>query len=117
MPRKNPNKSNYNYSIKEFDKFGNIANISFFMTHYEIMEKYKISCPTIYRHLKSEIPIKKLKNLKIERVKVPVYKRIINDVFSHNYIDTDYSDNNSDHEVEYIEDLPDGTKKIHYTYN
>ena len=82
MPRKNPNKSNYNYSIKEFDKFGNIENISFYMTHYEIMEKYNISCPTIYRHLKTEIPIKKIKNLKIERVKVPVYKRVPNDVFS-----------------------------------
>lgn len=115
MPRKNTNKTFYNYSIKKFDKFGEIENISFFMTHYEIMEKYNVSCPTIYRHLKTEVPIRKLKNLKIERVKVPVYKKVINDVFSHNYIDTDSEDSNT--EVELIEKKPDGSQTIHYTFN
>jgi len=92
MPRKNQNKNFYNYSIKKFDKFGNIEDITFYMTHYEIMDKYNISCPTIYKHLKTDIPIRKLNNLKIERVKIPVYKRIINDVFSDTYgFTTDYS--------------------------
>ena len=123
MPRKNPNKTHYNYSIKELDKFGNIENITFYMTHYEIMEKYNISCPTIYRHLKLEKPIKKLSNLKIERVRVPVYKKVANDVFSHNFYycsssDEDYQEYNQDHkEIEYIEDLPNGEKNIIYSHN
>lgn len=118
MPRKNPNKSYYHYAIKEFDKQGNVININFYMTQYDIMDKLGVSHQTICNHLKNENhKLRKYKNLKIEKVYLPVYKRVINDVFSHNYIDTDYSDNNSDKEVEYIEDLPDGTKKIHYTYN
>lgn len=126
MPRKNPNKTHYNYSIKEFDKFGNIDNITFFMTHYEIMEKYNISCPTIYRHLKTDIPIKKLNNLKIERVRIPVYKRVANDVFSHNYLFYDSescsefeykNDPNRYVEVEKIIENEDGTSTPIYTYN
>jgi len=90
MPRKNPNKSYYHYAIKEFDKGGDIININFYMTQYEIMDKLGLSHQTICNHLRQENHIfRKYKNIKIEKVSVPVYKRIINDVFSHSYSDSD----------------------------
>lgn len=85
MERNYQNRNFYNYCIKEFDDEGNIENITFYMTHYEITEAHNISYSTIYRHLKSDKPINKLQNIKIEKVRVPVYIKKINDVFSHNF--------------------------------
>ena len=90
MPRKNPNKSYYHYAIKEFDKEGNVMNIDFYMTQYEIMDKLGLSQQTICNHLRyNDHQFRKYKNIKIEKVYVPVYKRVVNDVFSHNYSDSD----------------------------
>lgn len=86
MPRKNPNKSFYHYSIKEFDNCGRVMNINFYMTQYDIMEKLGVSHQTICNHLRHEgHKFRKWKNIKIEKVFIPVYIKKINDVFSHNF--------------------------------
>jgi len=118
MPRKNPNKSFYHYCTKEFDDHKNIINIKFYMTLFDLQNDYKVSLHSINIALNKEgYRLRKYKNFEFERVHVPVYKRIINDVFSHHYFETDYSDNNSDHEIEYIEDLPNGEKNVIYSHN
>ncbi len=116
MPRKNPNKSFYHYAIKEFNKEGDLINIKFYMTQYDIMEKLGLSHQTICNHLKQEgHRFRKYKNIKIEKVSVPVYKRIINDVFTHHYFQTDCSESDTDSgEVDYIEDLSNGKKNVIY---
>lgn len=117
MPRKNPNKSYYHYAIKEFNKEGELININFYMTQYDIMEKLGISHQTICNHLKQEgHRFRKYKNIKIEKVSVPVYKQVINDVFSDGLLDEYSADSSdSDHrEIDYIEDLPNGKKHLIY---
>jgi len=65
-------------------------NITFYMTQYEMMDKLKVSQQTICSHLKNENhKFRNHKNIKIEKVYIPVYKRVINDVFSHNYSESD----------------------------
>ena len=76
-----PKKFNYyNYRITEYNKLGEKEKETFFLNHYEIMEKLGVSHQTIFRTLKTGIRIKKLSNLQIEKVKIPVYSRILNDV-------------------------------------
>ncbi len=90
MPRKNPNKSFYHYSTKEYDDLNNISNIKFYMTLYDLQKDFKVSLHSINVALnKNNYRLRKYKNFEFERVHVPVYKRIVNDVFSHNYSDSD----------------------------
>ena len=86
MPRKNPNKSFYHYSVKEYDKLGNIINVKFYMTLYDIQQDFQVSLFSINQALNKEnYRLRKYKRFEFNRVHVPVYKRIVNDVFSHNY--------------------------------
>lgn len=76
MPK---NKNYYNYSITEYNDLGDKENTTYFLNHYEIMEKLKISHQTIFRTLKTGIRIKKHNNLQIEKVRIPVYSKVLND--------------------------------------
>ena len=78
MPRKNPNKSNYHYAIKEFDEDGFLINTKYYMTQYELMDKLGVSQQAICSHLRNEKhKFRKHKNIKIEKVCVPVYKKVL----------------------------------------
>ena len=118
--RKNPNKSFYHYSSEEYDKEGNLIDIRFYMTLFDLVEKFNKSRFTFNMALNDpDRVIKSLPNFKFKRVRIPVYKQVINDVFSEGLLDeynTDSSDDNNK-EVEYIEDLPNGTKNVIYADN
>ena len=118
--RKNPNKSFYHYSSEEYDSDGNIIDIRFYMTLFELQERFKKSRFTFNMVLNDpNRKIKSLPSFKFKRVHIPVYKQVINDVFSDGLLDeysTDSSD--SDHkEIDYIEDLPNGKKHVIYEPN
>ena len=91
--RKNTNKSFYHYTTKEFNEAGEIINIKFYMTLYDLQNDFKVSSFSLNRALnKEKYRLRKYKNFEFERVHLPVYKRIINDVFSDTYgFTTDYS--------------------------
>ncbi len=122
--RKNTNKSFYHYTTKEFNEAGEIINIKFYMTLYDLQKDFKVSLHTLnYALNKDKYRLRKYKNFEFERVHIPVYKKVANDVFSHNFYycsssDEDYQEYNQDHkEIEYIEDLPNGEKNIIYSHN
>jgi len=78
MPRKNPNKTNYHYAIKEFDDDGSVMSIKYYMTQYELMDKLGVSQQAICSHLRNEKhKFRNHKNIKIEKVLVPVYKKVL----------------------------------------
>ncbi len=112
------NKNFYKYAVKQYDNFNNIIHIQFFMTQSELIEKYKMSRMTLQRYFKDHKRIKKFKDCEFEKVRVPVYKRVVNDVFTHHYFQTDCSEYESDSgEIDYIEDLPNGKKHLIYEPN
>lgn len=117
MPKKGGeiNKNYYKYAVKQYDDFKNLINVKFYMTQFDLCEKYPMSRITLQRYFKDYKPIKKYKNFEFEKVRVPVYKRVVNDVFTHHYFQTDCSEYETDSgEVDYIEDLPNGKKNVIY---
>lgn len=112
------NKNFYKYAAKKYDKFNNLIDVQFFMTQYDLIAKYPMSRMTLQRYFNDLKRIKKYKNLEFEKVRVPVYKRVVNDVFTHHYFQTDCSEYETDiGEVDYIEDLPNGKKHLIYEPN
>jgi len=79
------NKNFYKYASKEYDEHNNLLNVNFFLTQYDLIKKYPMSRITLQKYFREKKRIKKFSNIEFEKVRVPVYKRIVNDVFSHNY--------------------------------
>ena len=81
--RRNPNSSFYHYSSEELDADGNVVDIRFYMTLKDLEAKFQKSSTTFHRVLVDpNRRIQSLPNFLFKRVHVPVYKRVINDVFS-----------------------------------
>ena len=67
------NSSFYHYKTYSIDKDNNIINEQYYMTAKEISNLYNINIRTIWHTIKNPlIKSRKLGNIKIERVKVPI---------------------------------------------
>jgi hypothetical protein len=82
MPR-SPNISYYHYSSEELDADNNVIDIRFYMTLRELESKFNKSRTTFHRVMVDpNRMIKSLPNFRFKKVHLPVYRRVINDVFS-----------------------------------
>lgn len=125
------NKNFYKYASKEYDENNNIVDVRFYITQFDLIEKFPMSRVTLQRYFREKKRIKKYKNIEFEKVRIPVYKRVVNDVFSHNILDYNSDESSADYseyetylekknDKKYVEEVLDGEngEKIPiYTYN
>ena len=74
------NKNFYKYSSKEYDENNEIIEIKFFITQLDLINDFPMSRITLQRYFKNKKRIKKYNNIDFEKIKEPVFKRVLNDV-------------------------------------